>query len=47
MGAEIAESFPYDCQTSASASDSTKFDAEQTTMEVDTSSWHGDEAKTG
>jgi hypothetical protein len=35
-GAEIAESFPYDCQTLASASDPTKFDAEQTTMEVDT-----------
>jgi len=45
MGAEIEESFPYDCTTLASASDPAKFDSEQTTMKVDTSSWHGEEAE--
>jgi hypothetical protein len=42
LGAEIAESYPYDCRTRASTSDPTKFEAEETTMKVDTGSWHGD-----
>ncbi|MHC2664589.1 hypothetical protein ACMA5K_33885 [Bradyrhizobium diazoefficiens] len=47
MGAEIAESFPYDCRTRAPASTPTKFEAEETTMKVDTGSWHGDEVEVG
>lgn len=41
-GAEIEEDFPYQCTTTASAADPTKFDSSNTEMKVDTSSWHGD-----
>jgi hypothetical protein len=42
-GAEIDESFPYECRTVAPASDPTKFDSAETEMKVDTRGWFGEE----
>jgi hypothetical protein len=41
-GVEFEENFPYQCTTTAPASDPTNFDTSKTEMKVDTSSWHGD-----
>lgn len=42
-GAQIDENFPYECTTTAPASDPIRFDTSKTEMKVDTSSWHGDD----
>jgi hypothetical protein len=40
---QIDETFPFTCAMAAKASDPFKFVGDMTVMEVDTSSWHGDD----
>jgi Predicted pPIWI-associating nuclease len=40
--AEIKDSFPFTCTTAASSTEPLKLLSDQTEMNVDTSSWHGE-----